>query len=265
MECLASATLLCETISDLSIYRFDDARLNNQVFHAILSRQGGVSSSPFASLNLSSSVGDDPTTVEENRKRAYSALGINRERLARCAQVSGNSVFVVDRATVKMRPVADALVSTTPGLTLGMTFADCLPIIIVDPKLPAVALVHAGWRGTISMIAVHAWSVLKTLGAQSASTLACIGPAIHSCCYEVGKEVANLVLRIGHAGKRSIEERSGAFYLDLPRLNKELLNDAGIEVIDSGICTACHSDRFFSHRAEAGKTGRFAVYAGVTS
>ncbi|NPV07249.1 MAG: peptidoglycan editing factor PgeF [Anaerolineae bacterium] len=231
--------------------------------HGVFTRLGGVSQPPYDSLNVSLSVGDDPASVSENRRRSAAAMQTHNYRQVVCHQMGGNEVAVVDAAGPPEPIQADALVTKCPGVVLSMTFADCLPIILTDPTVPVVSLVHAGWRGTVGGIALRAWEVMRRCGARPQSTTAYLGPAISPCCYEVGEDVAALARRLGPAGEASLETRRGRLYLDLPGLNAALLEGRGVRVVRSNLCTACRRDLFFSHRGDAGRTGRFAVYAGV--
>jgi YfiH family protein len=151
-------------------------------------------------------------------------------------------------------------------VNLMLRFADCLPIFLYDPKRRAIGLGHAGWRGTARGLGTHMVSAMvECLGIKPAETIACLGPAIGPCCYEVGPEVAESV-------KLSLSDWDGSllplgdnrFSLDLWEANRQQLSEAGIRQIEtSRMCTACHTDEFFSHRAERGSTGRFAAVMGI--
>ena len=150
-----------------------------------------------------------------------------------------------------------------PGLLLSMAFGDCLPIILADTRVPAVALVHAGWRGSVAGVALRAWETLAALGARPETTTAYLGPAIGPCCYQVGEDVARQARGLGHCGEPGLAHGSGVTYLDLASLDAGLLATAGVAAVRSGVCTSCRHDLFFSHRADRGRTGHFAVYVGL--
>jgi YfiH family protein len=212
------------------------------------SREGGVSDGPFASLNLGLATADEPEHVHENRRRAVAAIGGDADALALNRQVHG-AVVVRARAGSRGDVDADALWTDEPGLPIGALAADCVPIAIArigdDP--PALAVVHAGWRGLLAGVIPAAAS---TLGGTLA---AAIGPAIGPCCYEVGEEVAR-PLRAAFGADVVTAGRA-----DLPLAAERALRASGIERVDRlGACTSC-DDRFFSHRRDAGVTGRQGV------
>lgn len=216
-------------------------------------RLGGVSEGPFESLNLGRKSGDDIERVDENRRIACEAAGADVERLALNYQVHSNRVL---RAAAGARGEhADGLWTDEPGLPILAMSADCLPIALVRTNgAPAVAVLHAGWRGLLEGIVP---SGVAALGAENLA--AAVGPAIGPCCYEVGEEVAapyrerfgDAVVRGGH--------------LDLWASAERALRAAGVGRIDRfDRCTACEPEAFFSHRRDAGRTGRQGVIAYVT-
>ena len=216
-------------------------------------RLGGVSEGPFESLNLGRKSGDDIERVDENRRIACEAAGADVERLALNYQVHSNRVL---RAAAGARGEhADGLWTDEPGLPILAMSADCLPIALVRTNgAPAVAVLHAGWRGLLEGIVP---SGVAALGAENLA--AAVGPAIGPCCYEVGEEVAapyrerfgDAVVRGGH--------------LDLWASAERALCAAGVGRIDRfDRCTACEPEAFFSHRRDAGRTGRQGVIAYVT-
>ena len=220
---------------------------------AFTTRVGGVSEGPYASLNLGRKSGDDPERADENRRIACAAIGADVEKLALNYQVHSNRVL---RAAAGARGEhADGLWTDEPGLPILAMSADCLPIALVRTNgAPAVAILHAGWRGLLEGIVP---SGVAALGAENLA--AAVGPAIGPCCYEVGEEVAapyrerfgDAVVRGGH--------------LDLWASAERALRAAGVGRIDRfDRCTACEPEAFFSHRRDAGRTGRQGVIAYVT-
>jgi hypothetical protein len=210
-----------------------------------------VSEGPYASLNLGRKSGDDPERADENRRIACTAIGADLERLALNYQVHSTRVL---RAAPAMRGErADGLWTDDPGLPILAMSADCLPIVLARSGRPGVAVLHAGWRGLLAGI-VEA-------GAQAlgGALTAAIGPAIGPCCYEVGDEVAApFRTRFGDDVVRNGR-------LDLWTSAERALDAAGIERVDRfDRCTACEPETFFSHRRDAGRTGRQGVIAYVT-
>jgi YfiH family protein len=253
--------------SGIPYYSFEALLDHNEIVHAVFTRHGGVSRSHFAELNVGHLVGDDPEAVEANHRLIHETLGLCAEQFVTARQVHSCRVAVVDVGhTGKVLPGTDALVTDTSGVNLMLRFADCLPILLYDPESGATGLGHAGWRGTASGLARRMVSAMaEYLGINPAETIACLGPAIGPCCYEVGPEVVQFV-------NGSVERWDGSllpladnrFTLDLWEANRQQLLEAGIRQIEaSRMCTACHTDEFYSHRAERGATGRFAAVMGI--
>jgi polyphenol oxidase len=241
------------------------------VLHAFSTRQGGVSQSPFATLNLGQSVGDDPAAVEENRRRFFGAFGIDLGRVVRAWQAHGDGVLRVDAGLtgragfpgclLDERAKFDGLITHLPGLALVVSTADCLPILIHDPVHRAVAAVHAGWRGTAKRIAARALAAMReAYGTDPSDCQAAIGPGIRGCCFEVDTAVTDaMASALPHWEPHARPNRSGHWLLDLAEVNRAVLEAAGVRtdrIDDVGLCTSCRNDLFFSHRAEKGRTGR---------
>lgn len=248
------------------------------IVHGFTGRGGGVSPPPFASLNLGLQVGDDPALVRENRRRLCRALGIDPERLVAGRQVHGAGVARVGTADMGRGaldaagalPGVDALVCAEPGPVLLGLFADCVPVLILDPRTPAVAVVHAGWRGTHQEVVSRAVAAMaRAFGTRPHECQAAIGPSIGPCCYEVGPEVADAFA--GWASRNGgtagiVVRRHGRLYLDLWAANRRLLEVAGVpatHTVAAGICTRCRMDLCFSHRGSGGRTGRMAAVIGL--
>lgn len=244
----------------LRYYRFDIFPKN--LLNAVFTRRGGVSPAPWTSLNLSVSTGDEPARVEENRARAFNAL--------RCDPASLHDVWLVHGVDVvhasapcpldAPAPRADILFTDNPEVTLFMRFADCVPLLFHDPKKGVIGIAHAGWMGTAKGVAeVSINAMRERYGSNPADVIVGIGPSISADHYEVGEEVAaQFREKFGAASEEILERRDGKIYLDLWRANALQLQKMGVEQIQiSGLCTACHLDDWYSHRAEKGRTGRF--------
>lgn len=249
--------------SSLRYYQFDLFK-DQPFFHAILTRRGGVSQPPFDSLNTGGTVGDNPQDVLENHRLIYDALGFDFQSRFDVWQVHGARILCADapRPQDMPHPKADGILTDKTGITLFMRFADCVPILLYDPEHKVIGVVHAGWQGTVKKIAKAAVEKMTDCyNTKPGSLLAGIGPSICQSCYEVGAKVRQAFLSsFGKEGERYFKEEDGHYYLDLWRSNRDLLNEAGVHQIEvAGICTACHLEDWYSHRAENGKTGRFAV------
>ena len=241
-------------------YTFD--LFPREVTYAVFTRQGGVSPEPWASLNVGGTVGDEVTRVLENRYRSFAALGRRIDSLFDVWQVHSAEAVIADAPRDPNLPLiqADAIFTDKPEVTLYMRFADCVPILFYDLKKGVVGLAHAGWLGTVRGMTTAAVTKMRThYGSRPENILAAIGPSIGVDHYEVGADVIAKVQEFfGSDAERLIETRGSKTYLNLWSANFIQLQKSGVEKIEvAGLCTACHLDDWFSHRAEKGKTGRF--------
>lgn len=260
--------MMRRTRHDLSYYIFPDLA-DAGARHAVSTRSGGVSAGRFAALNLGYSVGDDPLAVQHNRRLLYSALDVNAADVTSCHQVHSADVALVrdaDRGrgaldTDGIIPATDALITQSPDLYLFQRYADCTPIFFCDPRRRAVGLAHAGWKGTVGQIVCKTVAAMQqTFRSEVEHIRAAIGPGIGPCHYEIREDVATRVRAALPFWRDVLREEGGRLMLDLAAANRRLLLSAGLResnVVVSGICTACHTDAFYSHRAEQGSTGRF--------
>ena len=206
-------------------------------------RRGGISELPYDSLNVSTAVGDDPEAVADNRARIKAAMDGRVSAWVR--QVAGDSVLRVDGPGFAGE--GDALVTGRGGFSLVVAVADCVPVALTGEG--SVAMVHSGWRGTLSGIAGKA--VGGVGGSAPAPVRAYIGPCIRGCCYEVSDELAGKF-----ADRFGFGVVSGRM-LSLPDAIRTNLEEAGVEEVhDLGLCTGCRPELFFSHRKQKPRTGR---------
>lgn len=235
---------------------------------AFSERGGGVSAPPYDSLDLAGHVGDDPLAVDINRRRLLDVIGIGTlaPRLTTSDQVHGSRVVQVAEADAGAGacvasgpgPITgcDGLWTQVPGIPLLLMFADCVPVIVVDPAGPAVAVVHAGWRGLAAGVVERAVQSMEH-GRESGELMAFVGPHIGPCCYEIGDEI------VSHFGNSFVTITAASKRFDLGAAVTYGLERAGIpkgRQWHLGICTAHTTDRFYSHRAE-GRTGRHSALA----
>ena len=249
------------------LYCFDGLTPAQGVVHAVLTRVGGVSPPPFATLNLGHTVGDDSSAVEENHCRALGALGLSVEQMVSPYQVHGARVGLVGsghRGTVQ--PACDALVTNEAAVPLLLRFADCVPVLFFDPVRRAVGIAHAGWRGVaVNVVGETVRTLAERLQCDPSGLWAGIGPAIGPCCYDVQPEVLDAVRRACPPDARISRTAGEKIFLDLPGAVRAQLVAAGVgRIEESNLCTACRVDEFFSHRLECGRTGRFGVLIGLT-
>lgn len=276
-----------------------------ELVHGSFTRSGGYSLPPFKGVNVSIGCGDERETALRNRLLALRSLGVEANPCATAWMVHSADVLTLGDEewvdwvdwgdawphrsydvdgheliwTTRPRRKADAVITRKRGVTLAMSSADCVPIMLYDPVREAIGLVHAGWRGTARGIAATVVDALREqFGCQPQHLYAGIGPSIGACCYEVSENVRGLFH--GHlqfeemptkARYRNLVRESAVFSvrepgaraslrLDLWQTNRNQLLMAGllpehIEITD--ICTSCERERFYSYRAEHGRTGRF--------
>jgi polyphenol oxidase len=268
--------------------------------HGFSTRVGGFSR-PYGqnALNLGFTKDDSESAVKKNRAAFLREVGENRSSendptnlpLVTLRQIHSDIIHSVDSPAASPL-VGDGLVTNTPGLLLGIQTADCLPIILVDPRHRAVGVFHAGWRGTLKRIVEKGvGEMLRRFGSQPRDLKAAIGPGIHGCCYDVGPEVRDqFASQFAYAAKlfREVEESDPVrekypmlfltarapghsdlpkkIFLDLVEANRQQLLAAGVlprNIQASPFCTNCRTDLLFSYRAEKGKTGRMMAVAGI--
>jgi YfiH family protein len=215
-------------------------------------RHGGVSAPPFDTLNLGAHVGDDPEAVAENRRRFCNALGMPPDALATAEQVHGADVRPVDTPT--RAAACDGLVTSTPGILLAVTVADCAPVLLAAPDAGVVGACHSGWRGTVAGVAPSTVATMQAQGARPATMHAHIGPCISRDTFEVGPEVA---AQFDDAFVHQTPEMPRP-HVDLKAAIRQQVLDAGLlpeHVSVSPHGTQRESGTFFSYRASGGRTG----------
>ena len=257
--------------------------------HGFSTRPGGAS--PLGGqqvLNLGFMEWDTRENVAGNRRLLQAALGAEAFTLVPLKQIHSDAIHLFSAAPTRACK-GDASTTNRPGLLLGVQTADCVPILLVDLKKRAVATIHAGWKGTLARIAEKAVGRMRLeFGSKPADLVAAVGPSIGPCCYEVGADfVTKFSAQFADASDYFDEPRSGDepnplqwlnmappghqppprnVYLDLPKANRAQLLAAGLRaqnIFPSGLCTACRTDFFFSHRREAGLTGRLMSVIGI--
>lgn len=227
--------------------------------HAFCTRDTGVSPPPFNSLNFSVREGDTPENVKENCTILSSAFGIPYGKFFTLRQVHGSSILVLHSPFSGNGELEhDAMAAREGGVALCIKTADCVPVLLADRNLKAIAAVHAGWRGTsLQIVSKAAAFLFENFGVSRGDLLAAIGPAIGPCCYEVDSVVFDAMAGDAVQFFKQTGEQ-GKWKLDLPGVNRSQLLKMGIppeNISSSGLCTACRTDLFYSHRAEK-QTGR---------
>lgn len=238
--------------------------------HGITTRKGGVSQGALATLNMGRRGVDMEAHLAENHRRVAEALGVSPGSFVFSAQVHGTAVRQVTRENCR-EPLADtdALMTNVPGITLATVYADCMPILLLDPVNRAIGMAHAGWRGAVQGIGPRLVAAMaESYGSKPQNLLAALGPAIGPCCFEIGPEVAEAFSSLGTDTEcaRWLHYRNGACTGDLGALNRDLLLRAGLApeaVRSADLCTRCRADLFYSHRRDQGNTGRMAAIMAI--
>lgn len=237
------------------------------VKHAFSSREGGVSTGIYSSMNLGINTDDLRENILENYRLFTEAIGVDMNKVVLGQLTHEANVRVVtaeDAGCGLLRDFTysniDALVTNVPGLVLTCTYADCVPVFFADPVNKAVGIAHSGWRGTAAEISDHVVECMKaTYGTKPRDLICGIGPSIGCCCYEVDRETCQEFVEMDYLDEAwCFEKDNGKFDLDLQRIIFGTLCYAGVDpdnIYISGICTSCNSDVLFSHRASHGKRG----------
>lgn len=220
------------------------------VKHAFFTRQGGVSTDVYDSLNVGVGSRDDPEAVQENRARAAARLGVELSHLLTCYQIHSNVAVTAD-APFAERPEADGVVTATPGLACGALSADCAPILFADGEARVVASAHAGWKGALGGVVAATVEAMVAKGARRERIVAAVGPCIAQASYEVGEEFMDrFSLEAPGAERffapgRAPQKRQ----FDLPGFVLQRLREAGIERAEwIGRDTCAEENLFFSNR-----------------
>jgi YfiH family protein len=230
--------------------------------HAVFTRHGGVSPEPWGSLNVGGTVGDDLERVRENRLRSFQAMDCAPESIFDVWQVHSADVVCAKAP----RPIgesyrqADIIFTDKASVTLFMRFADCVPLLLHDPRNGVIGIAHAGWMGTLREVATSSVNAMKkNYGSHPEELVVGIGPSIGPDHYEIGADVILQVMqKFGDDSERVLKSHSGKIHFNLWEANRMFLEQAGVQKIElAGICTACNTGDWFSHRAEKGRTGRF--------
>lgn len=235
-------------------------------------RAGGVSKDCYAAMNVNAYCGDNPADVAENRRRLACRLGLAADRIIIPHQTHGTRVRAIDGDFLTL-PLArraallegvDAVMTCLPDVCVGVSTADCIPVLLADPVGRAVAAVHAGWRGTVGRVVMRVVAeMVRVYGSRPSDLVAAIGPGISLRAFEVGQEV------YGHFAAEGFEmdkiaARHDKWHIDLPLCNQMQLQEAGVRaesIFNSGICTYHHADQYFSARRLGRASGR--IYSGI--
>ncbi len=220
------------------------------VAHAFFTRQGGVSTGIYASLNCGIGSNDEPDAVIENRRRIAAEMSLPNSELVTVYQVHGNGVVRVEGAWPDQPPRADGMVSASPGVILGILTADCAPVLFADSNAGVVGAAHCGWRGTLDGVAERVIDAMVEQGAERARIKAAVGPCIAQSSYEVGEDFRVRFLAEDTAAEEYFSPgRAGHAQFDLPGYVLRRLERAQIASAEwTGQDTYCEEAAFFSYR-----------------
>ena len=236
--------------------------------HAFSTRIGGVSNGAYTSLNLGKNPRYNRNEVLENYRLFSDAIGISTKHMVLSDQVHNDVIHIATcedcgKGTERESNIfgVDGLITNEVGVALATFYADCTPILIVDPKKRTIASVHSGWRGTLLRIAQKAvWKLQETFHCDPSDLLCSIGPSIKQCHFEVGHEVYEQFYDVfGDLVKDNTLFQNNKYYINTDQLNKKMLMSLGVQEERISICpecTYCKNDLFFSHRGDKGDTGR---------
>ncbi|MGF9762611.1 peptidoglycan editing factor PgeF [Microvirga sp. 0TCS3.31] len=219
--------------------------------HAFFTREGGVSEGIYASLNGGVGSSDDPAKVQENRRRMAEALSVAPNSLISVYQVHSPDAVIVEGPWRGERPKADAMVTSVPGLALGITTADCGPVLFADAQARVIGAAHAGWRGAVTGVLEATVEAMERLGARRETIVAVLGPTISQKAYEVGPDFIERFTTEAPGYGRFLKkvERPGHAIFDLPGFIGARLEAVGVGAFtDLGLCTYSDEERFFSYR-----------------
>jgi len=220
--------------------------------HAFFTRSGGVSQGVYATLNGGVGSSDTPDNVAENRARMAAVLGVKPDRLLTAYQIHSPDVVIAGEPwTHETRPRADAIVTRTPQLAIGVSTADCGPLLLADAAAGVIGAAHAGWRGALTGVIESSVAAMEKLGAERSRIVAALGPAIRQPNYEVGPEFVARFVAAGADNARFFvaSERADHAMFDLAGYIADRVQHAGIvEFEDLALCNYAEPERFFSYR-----------------
>jgi polyphenol oxidase len=218
--------------------------------HAFFTRAGGVSAGIYGSLNGGLGSNDDPGHVAENRRRMAERMGVSPAQFLGVHQIHSPDAVEATGPWQSERPCADAIVTRSEGLAIGVTAADCGPILFVDPNARVIGAAHAGWKGALTGIVESTVGAMEKLGAQRGDVVAAIGPLIRQQSYEVGSEFVERFIEADAENALFFipAMRAGRSMFDLAGFIRRRLENAGVLMIDDIGADTYSDERFYSYR-----------------
>ena len=242
----------------------------NEILFFTTTRLGGISKPPFDTFNLGNYSDDDPNDISENRRRLAKTLGIEPHRLIVPKQVHGDRIATIDKHFFSLPPFkqtlhindCDALITNQKEVCIGVTTADCLPVLLYDPIQQVIAAIHAGWRSTVLKIVKKTIDTMSgTFNTSASDLIAAIGPAIGQQAFEVGEEVMTAFNEAGLLYKTAFyrHPETGKGHINLSEVNRLQLIDCGVNsnnIETAELCTHSNRHTFFSARRDGIRSGR---------
>ncbi len=237
--------------------------------HGFTTREGGVSASPYASLNFGWNTGDEDDLVDENYARLGREFDLSPTRIVGTRQVHGIEALEIlaqDDAWSLRSQDADILITREKGILLSVRVADCVPILVVEPEKKILGVVHAGWRGTLEGVLPEALEMLsKTYGCHPSGLFLALGPAIGLNKFEVGHGIVSLFAQQQNLQADEVREGETSAFLDLCGINRRCALESGVpahQIWQANQCTFENEEKFFSYRRDGKKTGRQLGFVG---
>ena len=260
---------------DVPVIEFEQLKETGAVKHGFTTKKGGVSKGYFSTMNLGLNRGDDREDVLNNYRIMAQRLNVDYESMVLSAQTHTTNVRIVTKedagkGLIKEKDYddIDGLITNEKGLVLVTFYADCVPLLFLDPVKKVIAASHSGWRGTVNKMGkVTVDKMHEEFGWNREDILAWIGPSICRKCYEVSEDVALEFSKSFGTDEMFYKKENGKYQLDLWRANELVLKEAGIpdkNIENRRICTCCNSEYLFSHRATNGKRGNLAAFIALT-
>ncbi|WP_034861396.1 peptidoglycan editing factor PgeF [Ruminiclostridium cellobioparum] len=263
--------IIVQKKSDLKFLEFRNLKTYQDILaHCFTTRLGGVSSGECTSLNLSFNRNDSRENVLANYRIIAGAMGVDFDRMVLSHQVHGNKIRYVGpedagKGLARESDIigCDGLTTDVPGIPLVTFYADCVPVLMLDPVKKAITAVHSGWKGTLANISLEALRLMEERYKSNIEDLqVAVGPSICKNCFEVGAEVYELFINKYPWCDIYIDRCNEKYHMDLQQIIKRVLTDYGVQeknILLSNTCTKCNSDVFFSYRGDLGKTGSLAA------
>ncbi|MFH2095296.1 MAG: peptidoglycan editing factor PgeF [Bacteroidota bacterium] len=257
--------MIREELNSLPLYMFPGLKEFCGIRHFITCREGGVSPEPYASFNFGYSTGDERDNVDRNIDILCKSLELERKQLFFPKQIHSSEVYRVSKDELPKEVVSlDALMTNEPGICICVKGADCVPVLFYDIRNHAVAVAHAGWKGTCSRIVQKVLTgMAREFGTRPSDIYAAIGPSIGPDAYVIGMDLYDRFnSEFLSFSDKILTVKSGNFHLNLWECNRQLLTESGVperNIEIAGICTYYNEHLFYSHRKSGGITGRFAA------